>query len=78
MYVGNAASPATTAAARYVPRGRNELHTIFDRHFSDFCDRYDEKFATTFSSSSRTMKFNTHIRTGKIFFINLVARMDNY
>jgi hypothetical protein len=36
------------AAVRYVPRGRNELHRIFERHFADFCNRYDEKYAATY------------------------------
>ncbi len=36
------------ATKRYVPRGRNELHTIFERHFDDFCEQYDEKYATTY------------------------------
>ena len=36
------------AAERYTPRGRNELHTIFDRHFADFREQYDEKYAATY------------------------------
>ena len=36
------------ATNRYVPRGRNELHTIFDRHFEDFYEQYDEKHAATY------------------------------
>ena len=36
------------APNRYVPRGRNELHAIFDRHFDDFCEQYDEKYAATY------------------------------
>ena len=36
------------ATNRYVPRGRNELHTIFERHFADFCKRYDEKYTPTY------------------------------
>ncbi|MBS3763816.1 MAG: transposase [Planctomycetes bacterium] len=35
-------------ANRYVPRGRNALHTIFERHFADFCEQYDEKYAPTY------------------------------
>jgi hypothetical protein len=45
--VSTAISVATTAN-RYVPRGRNELHTIFERHFGDFCAQYDEKYAATY------------------------------
>ena len=36
------------ATNRYVPRGRNELHTIFERHFANFCEQYDEKYAGTY------------------------------
>jgi hypothetical protein len=46
--VSTATSVATTARNQYVPRGRNELHRIFGRHFADFCDRYDEKYAATY------------------------------
>jgi hypothetical protein len=46
--VSTAISVATTARNQYVPRGRNELHTIFERHFEDFCEQYDEKYAATY------------------------------
>jgi hypothetical protein len=46
--VSTAISFATTARNQYVPRGRSELHTIFERHFSDFCEHYDEKYAATY------------------------------
>ena len=46
LSLGNTAVPVT--AGRYVPRGRNELHTIFDRHFPDFCEQYDEKYAVKY------------------------------
>ena len=46
--MSSAISVATTATNRYVPRGRNELHTIFERHFADFCEHYDEKYAATY------------------------------
>jgi len=29
---------------QYIPRGRNELHTIFEKHFADFCEQYDERY----------------------------------
>ncbi len=32
----------------YVPQGRNQLHTIFERHFNEFCDIYDERYAATY------------------------------
>jgi len=44
--LGKAAVPVTEG--QYVPRGRNELHTIFDHHFPDFCERYDEKYASKY------------------------------
>jgi hypothetical protein len=46
--MSSAVSVATMARNQYVPRGRNELHTIFERHFGDFCTRYDEKYAVTY------------------------------
>ena len=36
------------APNRYVLRGPGELHTISERHFADFCERYDEKNAATY------------------------------
>ena len=39
---------ATNTKARYIPRGRNQLHTIFDRHLGEFCDVYDEKYAAKY------------------------------
>ncbi len=41
-------SVATMARNRYVARGRNELHTIFERHFADFCERYNAKYTATY------------------------------
>jgi len=46
--VSTTISVATTARNQYVPRGRNDLHTIFERHFGDFCARYEEKYAATY------------------------------
>ena len=48
--MSTAVSVATLAANRYVPRGRNELYTIFERHFDDFCEQYDGKYGATFVS----------------------------
>ena len=45
MYVSTAISVATMATNRYVPPGRNELQTLFERHFADFCDLHDAKYA---------------------------------
>jgi hypothetical protein len=41
-------APAISTKARYVPRGRNQLHAIFDRHLQEFCDVYDEKYAAKY------------------------------
>jgi len=41
-------APATSTKTRYIPRGRNQLHTIFDRHLDEFCDVYDEKYAAKY------------------------------
>lgn len=46
--MSTAISVTTTARNQYVPRCRNELHTIFERHFADFCEHYDEKYAATY------------------------------
>ncbi|POQ99803.1 hypothetical protein AU468_10005 [Alkalispirochaeta sphaeroplastigenens] len=46
--MSTAISFVTTATNQYVSRGRNELHTIFERHFADFCAQYDEKYAATY------------------------------
>ena len=47
-YVGIAAFTETIAADRYTPSGRNELHIIFDHHFADFCEHYEERYAATY------------------------------
>jgi hypothetical protein len=41
-------APGTVAKARYIPRGRNQLHTIFERHLEEFCDVYDERYAAKY------------------------------
>jgi hypothetical protein len=38
----------TTARNQYIRHGRNELHTIFERHFADFCDRYDGPYSARY------------------------------
>lgn len=43
--VSPAFSVATMAANRYVPRGRDELHTILQHQFSDSCEHYYQKCA---------------------------------
>ena len=42
-------APPTPTKTRYIPRGRNRLHTIFDRHLEEFCDVYDERYAAKYS-----------------------------
>ena len=51
FYVGPSTRAQSTAPAtvgRYIPRGRNELHTIFDHHFTEFCEQYEQKYASTY------------------------------
>lgn len=43
-----AASVEITAENRYITRGRNALHAIFERHFDDSCDQYDAKYAAIY------------------------------
>ncbi len=41
------ASPSTVLSPTqnaYIPRGKNILHTIFENHFKDFIDHYEEKY----------------------------------
>ena len=44
--LGNAAVPITEG--QYVPRGWNELYTILDHYFPDFCEQYDKKYASKY------------------------------
>ena len=39
---------ATSTNAPYIPRGRNQLRTILDRHLDEFCDVYNEKYAAKY------------------------------
>ena len=48
VYMGTAVSIAALSANRYIPRGRNVLHNIFEGHFADFCEQYDKNFAATY------------------------------
>ena len=41
-------SAATFAEARYIPQGRNQLHTIFERHLQELCEVYDERYAVKY------------------------------
>ncbi len=40
------------ARSRYVPRGRNQLHEIFARHFDEFCNQYEDRYAKKYGYSS--------------------------
>lgn len=44
----SAVATENPAAKKYVPRGRNELHRVFERHFVDFCSLYEERYAETY------------------------------
>ena len=45
LYVATSTSPTiSTTQNEYIPRGRNVLHTIFENHFQDFVDHYEEKY----------------------------------
>jgi len=46
IIVASVSAAATTATnAKYISRGRNQLHIIFEKHFEDFCDQYEERYA---------------------------------
>ena len=49
----------------YVPRGRNVLHTIFEKHFKDFCDLYEEQYADRYGKFhlARIMDVTEHFLT---------------
>jgi len=42
-------SARSRAKRRYIPRSGNQLHTVFERHFEELCDVYDERLATSYS-----------------------------
>ena len=46
----------------YIPRGRNILHTIFEKHFTDFCDVYEEQYADKYGKFhlNRIMNVGEH------------------
>ena len=45
LYVAISTSPTVyTTQSEYIPRGRNVLHSIFENHFQDFVDHYEEKY----------------------------------
>ena len=60
----------------YVPRGRNVLHTIFEKHFKDFCDLYEEQYADRYGKFhlARIMDVTEHFLTCGDY-LNGVARI---
>ena len=42
------ATVTTRQQEAYIPHGRNVLHTIFDNHFKEFCNCYDDKYAAKY------------------------------
>ena len=45
FYVALASSHNQSPTSKYIPRGRNHLHTIFEQHFAEFCDQYEDRYA---------------------------------
>ena len=43
--MGTAVSVSTSEEKRYISRGRNNLQTVFERHFSDFVRVYEDEYA---------------------------------
>jgi hypothetical protein len=43
--VALASSHYQSPTSKYIPRGRNQLHTIFEQHFAEFCDQYEDRYA---------------------------------
>jgi hypothetical protein len=43
-----APSQSQSPKSDYIPRGKNQLNGIFERHFSRFCEQYDERYAQTY------------------------------
>ena len=38
-------SHSQSLKSQYIPRGKNQLHRIFERNFSAFCDEYEDRYA---------------------------------
>ncbi len=49
----------------YVPRGRNALYNIFEKHFQDFCAAYEETYADRYGKFrlERIMEVGEHFLT---------------
>ena len=47
-YTALAASLSRSPKYQYIPRGRNRLHEIFERHFAECCDQYEERYANAY------------------------------
>jgi len=48
VYVISSVAAALPSTKHYVPHGRNALHTIFENHFTDFIEYYDETYAASY------------------------------
>ena len=61
----SATSAYKEIAGAYIPRGRNALHTIFEKHFQDFCNTYDETYADRYGKYrlDRIMEIGEHFLT---------------
>ena len=67
---------ATPLSKYYAPRGRNVLHTIFEKHFTDFCDIYEEQYADKYGKFhlERIMAVGEHfLSCGD--YLNSIARI---
>ncbi|MBI9103201.1 MAG: transposase zinc-binding domain-containing protein [Spirochaetales bacterium] len=63
-------------AQSYLSRGRNVLHTIFEKHFTDFCDIYEEQYTEKYGKFhlARIMDVGEHfLACGD--YLNGVARI---
>ena len=48
--MGTHAQPLPNPLSSYISRGQNVLQTIFKKHFNDFKEQYDEKYAKTYGN----------------------------
>ena len=51
-YVAVSAAVGQRPRYRYVPRGWNQLHEIFERHSDESCRQYDDRYAETYGKVS--------------------------
>jgi hypothetical protein len=48
--VGTHAQTIPNPLSSYIPRGQNALQTIFKKHFDDFKEQYNEKYAKIYGT----------------------------